>query len=138
MSINIRFPFRETNRGGVFEANNTTPNALREDLISLLTTKRGQRPMRSTLFSPIYDYIMEPMDELTKKELQIAIEEKVQEFIPQITITKINYFENFENNILTIEIVFRIDTSFGVKDSIILNIPRNNDSLGPDGNLIIN
>jgi phage baseplate assembly protein W len=138
MSINIRFPFKDTNRGGVFDVNKTTPNALKDDLISLLTTKRGQRPMRSRLFSPIYDYIMEPMDEISKKELQIDIEEKVQEFIPQITITKINYSEDFENNILTIEIVFRIDTSFGIEEKVILNVPRSNDATGPNGELIIN
>lgn len=138
MSVNIKFPFRDTNRGGVFDTNEATPNALKDDLISLLTTRKGQRPMRSTLFSPIYDYIMEPLDEVAKKELQIDIEEKVGEFIPQITITKINYSEDFENNLLTIEIVFRIDTSFGIQESVILNVPRANDSIGSDGNLLIN
>lgn len=138
MSINIKFPFKNTNRGGVFDTNEITPNALRDDLVSLLTTKRGHRPMRSTFFSPIYDYIMEPMDEVSKKELQIDIEEKVGEFIPQITITKINYSENLNENILTIEIVFRIDTSFGIQESVILNVPRANDGIGPNGELIIN
>ena len=131
--INIKFPFKETQTGGVFDTNKVTENAIKDDLIALLTLKRGQRPMRSTMFSPIYDFIMEPMDGFTKKELQRQVEEKVQEFIPQITITKMNFTENFETNLLTIEIVFKVDTSFGIEDRIILNIPREHDSTGDDG-----
>jgi hypothetical protein len=41
--VNIRFPFREDNTGGVFETTKTTDSAIRSDLISLLTTRRGQR-----------------------------------------------------------------------------------------------
>lgn len=120
--INIKFPFKETNVGGVFDTNQTTDQALKADLISLLTTRRGQRPMRSKLFSPIYDYIMEPLDDFIKSELKREIEQKVGEFIPQITITAILFTE--EENLLTIEITFRIDTFFGIQDTIILNIPR--------------
>lgn len=123
-SINIKFPFKETTTGGMFDTNQTTEQALKADLISLLTTRRGQRPMRSTLFSPIYDYIMEPLDDFTKSELQKDIEEKVAEFIPQITIVKIFFTEQEETNLLTIEIVFKINTFFGVTDSVTLNIPR--------------
>jgi phage baseplate assembly protein W len=126
--VNIRFPFKETNTGGVFDTLKTTDSALRSDLISLLTTRRGQRPMRSTLYSPIYDYIMEPLDEYTKQELSKEIEEKVSEFIPQITITNMYFTEREEENLLTIEIVFRIDSFFGIEDSIILNIPREHDA----------
>lgn len=125
--INIKFPFKETVSGGIFDTNKTTDNAIKDDLISLLTTRRGQRVMRSHLYSPIYDYIMEQMDEYTKKELETKIIEKVAEFIPQITITKINFQEDFDNNILRIEIVFRVDSFFGIEDSVILNIPRDHD-----------
>lgn len=125
--INIKFPFKETVYGGIFDTNKTTDNAIKDDLISLLTTRRGQRVMRSHLYSPIYDYIMEQMDDYTKKELETKIIEKVAEFIPQITITKVNFQEDFDNNILRIEIVFRIDSFFGVEDSVILNIPRDHD-----------
>ena len=124
-SINIKFPFKDTGNGGIFDTNQTTEEAIKADLISLLTTRRGQRPMRSRLFSPIYDYIMEPLDDFTKSELKKDIEEKVAEFIPQITITTILFTEQEENNLLTIEIVFKIENFFGVLDSVTLNIPRN-------------
>tara|TARA_B100000900_G_scaffold407354_2_gene419918 strand:- start:144 stop:527 length:384 start_codon:yes stop_codon:yes gene_type:complete len=121
-SINIKFPFKETNVGGIFDTNKTTDTAVKSDLISLLTTRRGQRPMRSSLYSPIYDYIMEPLDDFVKSELKREIEEKVSEFLPQITITAIIFKE--EENLLKIDITFRIDTFFEFSDRITLNIPR--------------
>jgi hypothetical protein len=39
-------------------------------------------------------------------------------------------------NLLTIKIYFRIDTSFGIEDSIILNIPREHDSSDEHGNFL--
>ena len=132
--INIKFPFKETQTGGLFETNKSTDNALKDDLISLLTTRKGQRPMRSALFSPIYDYIMEPMDDYTKKQLQSEVEQKVNEFIPQITIITMTFNEDFDNNLLTIKITFRVDSFFGVEDSIILNIPR--ELTSESGNII--
>jgi len=121
--INIKFPFEGTIEGGVFETNKTTANALRSDLISLLTTRRGQRPMRSSLYSPIYDYIMEPLDNFVKSELKKDIEKKVGEFIPQISITSIEFFEQEQSNVLTIDITFRIEQSFNTQ-SVTLNIAR--------------
>jgi phage baseplate assembly protein W len=145
--INIKFPFKDTQNGGAFEVNRDTSNALKDDLISLLTTKRGQRPMRPTLFSPIYDYIMEPMDDFIKKQIQMEVEHKIEEFIPQVTVTKIDFTENQgssrhmgqvdeSQNLLTIKIFFRIDTSFGIEDSIILNIPREHDASDEHGNFL--
>ena len=76
------------------------------------------------------------MDDYTKKQLETEIIQKVAEFIPQITITQVLFQEDFENNILTIEIVFRVDSSFGIEDSVILNLPREHDSTTDEGEII--
>lgn len=122
-SINIKFPFQETFNGGVFDTNTTTENALKDDLISLLTTKRRQRVMRSGLYSPIFDYIDEPMDSIMQQRLQDDIKTKVALFIPQIEIKGINYTPKPEQNLLGIQIVFSISELFGTVQSIELNIP---------------
>jgi len=121
--INIKLPFQETQDGGVFGLNTTTETALRDDLISLLTTKRGQRVMRNNLFSPIFDYIGEPLDSITQERLDHDIKEKVAEFIPQIEIKKIVFTPKPEENLLGIRIIFTIAELFGVEQIIELNIP---------------
>jgi len=122
-SINIRFPFQETFNGGVFESNTTTERALRDDLVSLLTTKRKQRVMRNQLFSPIFDYINEPMDEIMKQRLENDIKAKVAQFIPQIEIKGIKYTDKPEENLLGIKISFSISELFDTIQTVELNIP---------------
>jgi phage baseplate assembly protein W len=122
-SINIRFPFAETFDGGVFQSNNTTERALRDDLVSLLTTKKRQRVMRSGLYSPIFDYIDEPLDEVLKNRLQDDIKAKVAEYIPQIEIKKIKFTEKPDENLLGIKIFFNISDLFDTTQTVELNIP---------------
>lgn len=121
--INIRFPFRQTYDGGVFDTSKTSEMAYQSDLISLLTTKKGQRVMRSDLYSPIYDYLMEPLDEIGMQELQRDIEEKVKRYIPQVTVKKVKTTPDYENNALAIKIYYTIKDYFNIEKSFDLVFP---------------
>jgi phage baseplate assembly protein W len=122
--INIKFPFQDTQTGGIFKVNKITENALKDNLISLLTTRRGQRVMRSELYSPIYDYIMEPIDNNLKRQLSLEIENKVDEFLPEVNIKEILITEIEEENLVNIKLIFSTDFSYGSTDTINLTIPR--------------
>jgi phage baseplate assembly protein W len=122
-SINIRFPFEETYDGGVFAVNTTTERALRDDLVSLLTTKRRQRVMRNNLYSPIFDYLDEPLDAIMQQRLEADIKKKVDEFIPQIDIKKIKFENKPEQNLMGVKIIFSIKELFDTIQTVELNIP---------------
>jgi hypothetical protein len=121
--INIKFPLEESFDGNVFGVNNVTEYALRDDLIALLTLKRGQRPMRSKMYSPIYDYIMDQMDENTFTNLELEIRKKVKEYISQINIKKIVFDQKREENLLGIKIVFIVEQFFGTEQTVEINVP---------------
>lgn len=125
-TINIRFPFAETFNGGVFDSNTTTERAYRDDLISLLTTKRRQRVMRNNLYSPIYDYLHEPLDEVAQQRLDRDIKEKVAEFLPQLEIKGIKYTPDYSNNLLGIKISFSIKELFDTTQDVNINFPIDN------------
>ena len=122
-TINIKFPFKDTYDGGVFASTITSETAYQSDLISLLTTKRGQRVMRSKLYSPIYDYLMEPLDDITQQELRRDIDAKVVEYIPQIEIKKIKFSPDYENNALGIKIIYIIKEFFSIEKTLDLSFP---------------
>lgn len=122
-SINIRFPFRDSLEGGVFETSKTSEVAYQSDLISLLTTKRGQRVMRSELYSPIYDYLMDPLDDISMTELKRDIEDKVRTFIPQVQVKKVRTTPNYESNSLEIKIYYTIKDYFNIEKTLNLNFP---------------
>jgi phage baseplate assembly protein W len=122
-TIGIAFPIKDTQDGGVFRGTTTTDQTLRSDLIALLTLRRGQRPMQSRMFSPIFDYIFEPLDQISQSELETKIKEKVKEFIPQVEVSKVLYNPQPESNLLGIKIYYKIRDFFGQDESIELNIP---------------
>lgn len=123
-SISIKFPFARTYEGGVFETTKNTDQAIRSDLISLLTTKRGQRVMRPNLYSPIFDYIMEPWDDISEQNLNTDLEEKIEEFLGGlIELRGIRYDLQDDGSTLRIEVVYSIIQLGGVTDGVELFVP---------------
>lgn len=125
MSISIRFPFRETQKGGVFDANSTSSEALGTNLISLLTMKRKQRVMHNSFYSPLWDYIHEPWDEISEETLRGDLISKINEWIPQVSVKLILFkFEpNGNSNLLEVKVVYTIPSLGDVEDSVLLEIP---------------
>jgi len=124
-TIGILFPIKESLDGGVFKGSRSTNEAVRSDLISLLTLRRGQRPMQSRMYSPIYDYIFEQLDSITESELDRKIKEKIKEFIPQINVKKIKFTPKPEENLLSINIIYSIINFFDIEESITIEVQTN-------------
>lgn len=101
MSISIRFPFQDSFEGGMFRSTKTTAETVRSNLIALLTLKKRQRPMDINLYSPLYDYIMEPWDEISSSELKSALILKIQTYIPEINVQDIVFYFDEATLILT-------------------------------------
>lgn len=122
MAISIKFPFKETQQGGVFKSNATTLEAIQTNLISLLTTKRKNRVMRSQLFSPLFDYIFEIWDDISATKLKHALYDKIAIFIPEIEVTNIvfNFIDN--NNLLEVKVVFNV-VALGLSNEVNITIP---------------
>jgi phage baseplate assembly protein W len=122
-SISVKFPFQRTEEGGVFEVNKTTNEAIRTNLISLLTTKRGHRVMRPNLYSPLFDYIMEPWDDISDSELREALLAKISEFMAnQVEVAKINLDIQDDGNTLRVEIIYTV-IQIGSTDGVELFVP---------------
>lgn len=123
MPISIKFPFKETQQGGVFMTNNTSLEAIQTNLIALLTLKRRNRVMHTNMFSPLWDYIFEPWDDISSTTLKMEIEEKISEYIPEVEVTDVifNFIE--EDNLLEVKIEYRVQELGGVKDSVSIVLP---------------
>lgn len=122
MAIGIKFPFEESFDGGVYRFTRTTPEKVRTNLISLLTLKRKQRPMHNTLFSPFWDYVFEPWDEISADKLKTALLDKIASFIPEVTVEDIVFTFDEETSVLTTKIVYSIIEMAGAKDFIEVDV----------------
>ncbi len=122
-TIGILFPIKETQEGGVFQGSKSTEQAIYSDMVALLTLRKGQRPMQSKMFSPIYDYVFEPLDAITENELNKKIKEKINEFIPQVEVKKIKFTPKESENLLNIKIIYTIIDFFEIEQTLTLEIP---------------
>jgi len=122
-SLGILFPIKESIDGGVFKSSVSTNEAVKSDMIALLTLRKYQRVMQSRMYSPIYDYIFEPLDDITKDELNQKIKEKVKEFIPQVEIKRIVFTQKEQENFLSIKIVYTIIDFLNLDETLTLEIP---------------
>jgi phage baseplate assembly protein W len=110
MSIGIRFPYQETEIGGLIKATDTTPETVQSNLIAFLTLRKGQRPMRNDLYSPLYDYIFQPWDDISESELYDALESKLRKYFPEIALKEIQMNYKEEEKMLDMKIVYTIPT----------------------------
>jgi phage baseplate assembly protein W len=122
MAIGIKFPFQESFDGGVFRYTKTTPEKVRTNLIALLTLKRRQRPMHNDLYSPLWDYIFEPWDEISADRLKTALIEKLATFMPEIATEDILFSFDESTNVLTTKVVYSIVELAGATDFVEIDI----------------
>lgn len=132
MPISIKFPFKETTEGGVFFSNITTIEAIQTDLISLLTTKRRNRVMHNNLYSPLWDYIFEPWDDMSSTTLREELIDKIGEYIHEVEVTDILFNFNGENSLLEVKVVYRVNELGGIVDSVSVVIPVEPGEAGGD------
>lgn len=122
MAIGLRFPFQESFEGGVFRYTRTTPEKVRSNLIALLTLKKRQRPMHNNLYSPLWDYVYEPWDEISADRLKTALLEKIETFIPDVITEDVLFSFDEVTSVLTTKIVYSIVELAGAKDSVEIDV----------------
>ena len=127
MAIGIKFPFQESFDGGVFRYTRTTPDKVRTNLIVLLTSKRRQRPMHNSLYSPLWDFIFEPWDEISSDKLKTALLDKISAFMPEITTQDILFSFDEATSILTTKIIYSIIELAGATDFVEIDVQIQNE-----------
>jgi len=85
----INFPFRDSLEGTYFDLSTDSEEEVRSNLIHLLLTRKGTRYFLPDFGTRLYEFIFEPMDGPTYSEIEAEIRDSVSQYIPGITITKI-------------------------------------------------
>ena len=92
-AINIKFPLvDDVNTNTLFKQNNVSKDALVSNLLLLLLTEEDERFYMSDYGIKLKKYIFQPNDEITQSEITEELRDRVKQFIPQLTITNIQFF----------------------------------------------
>jgi len=79
--------------------------------------------MNHDLYSPLWDYIFEPWDDISATKLRDELIEKISEYISEIDVTDIGFTFNEQENLLEVKVVYKIIDLGGVRDSVSVIVP---------------
>jgi phage baseplate assembly protein W len=85
----LNFPFGEGDNGDFLKLTETPESEIKSNLIHLLLTRRGSRYYLPDFGTNLYQYIFEPLDEITLGKIEDEITDAVEKYIPNLTINKI-------------------------------------------------
>lgn len=82
--------------------------AIKQAIVSLLLTDRGERPFRPNYGSGLRSFLFEPLDSATSAMITSSIRDTITRFEPRIQIVSLYSFENFDSNGYDVEMTFTI------------------------------
>jgi phage baseplate assembly protein W len=85
----VNFPFDDGDNGDFLKLTTTPELEVKTNLIHLLLTKRGSRYYLPDFGTNLYQYIFEPLDDITMGKFEDEIIDAVEKYIPNLTINKI-------------------------------------------------
>ena len=131
-SINLKFPLKSYRRG-FFQGNTDTISAVRENIKTLLLTRKGERVMHANLGTSIPVLQGQLFEPITKDEtfenIRLEIESAIKQYLPYIRIVNIRMITQDEepelgNNKIRISMDYTITDQSAIVDTI--NIGVNN------------
>ena len=133
MGINLKFPLRAY-RKGFFEMNNTTRDAIREDIKILLLTKKGERVVNSTIGTNIpilAGQLFEPaIKEDLEPEITIEVKQALATWMPYVTLESLEVFTSaeaprgiaLEETQILVVMEYLVNNAEAMRDSIQLTV----------------
>ena len=132
MGINLKFPLRSY-RKGFFEMNNTTLDAIREDIKILLLTKKGERVVNPSIGTNIPILMAELFEPIKEQEMSSRIGAEIRSaleaWMPYVRLDNIEIFSqdtvpggtSLNPNDILVVMKYSVLNMGGISDSIQLN-----------------
>ena len=83
-------------------------SAIKQAIVNLLLTNKGERPFNYDYGSDIRSYLFEPLDFGTAQQIQSNIEYSISNWEPRIDILELNVIPNFDDNGFDVEMIYKI------------------------------
>ena len=83
-------------------------SAIKQAIVNLLLTSKGERLMNPTYGSDIRSYLFEPMDFGTANQIKNNIRDTIETFEPRIRVLQISATPNFDDNGFDITMTYNV------------------------------
>ena len=113
----MQYPVRISNTGGTF-ARNFDVEAIRDGLVQLIMTQKGERPMRADFGTITRAAVFAPLDAQLLSDIETSIRDAIDRYEPRVTLRGLSVLPTDESAI-------NIDLEFSIKGGV-LSIQRLN------------
>jgi len=83
-------------------------SAIKQAIVNLLLTNKGERPFNPDYGSNIRSYLFEPLDYGTAAQIELGIKSTLAKFEPRITVRSIEIDPNYDNNSFDVDMIYEI------------------------------
>jgi len=102
-TFGIDFPFVNSNSGDYVGLTTIPESEVKAMLIHLLLTRKGSRYFLPDFGTNLYQYIFEPLDDITLGKIEGEIQDAVEKYIPNlklndVVITRVGDEERYKND----------------------------------------
>jgi len=117
----IEFPVRSTSTGGIF-SRNFNEQSVKDGLIQLIMTQRGERPMRYDYGTDVRGSVFAPMDSLLVSNLESSIRNAIDRYEPRAVIRDLQVIPDEQNSSIDIKLVFSMKDNVFFSDQVYLTV----------------
>jgi phage baseplate assembly protein W len=117
---------QSSNSNGVFSTNFTTLQQAKNNLKSLILTKKGERLMQPDFGCDVWKVLFEPIDNI-EVSIENSIINAVSIWLPYLNINEIifDYDENdIDTNKVSLDIKFSLQSNPSLSDSVQINVEK--------------
>jgi len=83
-------------------------SAIKQAIVNLLLTNKGERPFNPDYGSNIRSYLFEPLDYGTAAQVEMSIKSTLAEFEPRIDVLSIETYPNYDGNSFDVDMTYVI------------------------------
>ena len=83
-------------------------SAIKQAIVNLLLTNKGERPFNPDYGSDIRSYLFEPLDFATAGQIDLSIRNTIAEFEPRISILSLETYPSYDTNSFNAEMKYVI------------------------------
>ena len=83
-------------------------SAIKQAIVNLLLTNKGERPFNPDYGSNIRSYLFEPLDYGTAAQIDLSIRNTIAKFEPRIRVIDMQTYPNYDNNSFDVDMTYKI------------------------------
>lgn len=92
--------------------------AVKNSILNILSTMQGSRRMVPTFAVALYEYLFEPIDEITAEDIGQNVLEAIETWDDRVIVDEVMVYPNYDSQQYDIRITFHLQISYENKETL--------------------